>query len=98
MKWEMLCPGCRGVKADATHLSELQAVGHCGACNLDFEPDVDELIEKEQKELNRVEGDYESLKKVKLLAAMRTKAAKIARYSNGDSSPYRIQYMHPGVG
>ncbi len=25
--------------------------------------DVDELIEKEQKELNRVEGDYESLRK-----------------------------------
>lgn len=55
--------------------------------------DVEELIEKEQKELNRVEGDYESLRKVKLLAAMRTKAAKIARYSNGDSSPYRIQYI-----
>jgi type IV secretion system protein TrbE len=55
--------------------------------------DVEELIEKEQKELNRVEGDYESLKKVKLLAAMKTKAAKIARYSNGESSPYRIQYI-----
>lgn len=55
--------------------------------------DVEELIEKEQKELNRVEGDYESLRKVKLLAAMRTKAAKIARYSNGESSPYRIQYL-----
>jgi len=55
--------------------------------------DVEELIEKEQKELNRVEGDYESLRKVKLLAAMRTKAAKIARYSNGESSPYRLQYI-----
>jgi hypothetical protein len=55
--------------------------------------DVDELIEKEQKELNRVEGDYESVRKIKLLAAIRTKAAKIARYSNGDSSPYRIQYI-----
>ncbi len=55
--------------------------------------DVEELIEKEQKELNRVEGDYESLKKVKLLAAMRTKATKIARYSNGDSCPYRVQYI-----
>lgn len=55
--------------------------------------DVEELIEKEQKELNRVEGDYESLKKIKLLAAMKTKAAKITRYSNGDSSPYRIQYI-----
>ena len=55
--------------------------------------DVERLIEQEQKELNRVEGDYESQRKVKLLAAMRTKAAKIARYSNGDSSPYRIQYI-----
>ena len=55
--------------------------------------DVDQLIDKEQKELNRVEGDYESVRKVKLLAAIRTKAAKIARYSNGDSSPYRIQYV-----
>jgi len=55
--------------------------------------DIEKLIDKEQKELNRVEGDYESLKKVKLLAAMKTKAAKIARYSNGDSSPYRIQYI-----
>ncbi len=45
MRWEMLCPGCRGVKADAGHLSELQATAHCDACNLDFEPDTDELIE-----------------------------------------------------
>ncbi len=55
--------------------------------------DVEEVIEREQKELTRVEGDYESLRKIKLLAAMKTKAAKIARYSNGDSSPYRIQYI-----
>lgn len=55
--------------------------------------DVDELIDREQKELSRVEGDYESLRKIKLLAAMKTKAAKIARYSSGDSSPYRLQYI-----
>ncbi|HEU5081320.1 MAG TPA: hypothetical protein VFT72_19060 [Opitutaceae bacterium] len=64
------------------------------AITVNLDPiDVEQLIEKEQKELNRVEGDYESQRKVKLLAAMRTKAAKIARYSNGDSSPYRIQYI-----
>jgi len=45
MRWEMLCPGCRGAKADAAHLSELMATGHCEACNLDFEPDKDDLIE-----------------------------------------------------
>ncbi|MBV8086195.1 MAG: hypothetical protein JO247_15420 [Chloroflexi bacterium] len=45
MRWEMLCPGCKGVKADAAHLSELQKTAHCEACNLDFTPNVDELIE-----------------------------------------------------
>ncbi|MDE3076548.1 MAG: hypothetical protein KGJ86_14085, partial [Chloroflexota bacterium] len=45
MRWEMLCPACRGVKADASHLNELKAEAHCSACNLDFRPDVDELIE-----------------------------------------------------
>lgn len=64
------------------------------AVTVNVEPlDVERLIEREQRELNRVEGDYESLHKVKLLAAMKTKAAKIARYSNGDSSPYRLQYI-----
>jgi type IV secretion system protein TrbE len=64
------------------------------AITVNVEPlDVEQLIEKEQRELSRVEGDYESLRKVKLLAAMKTKAAKIARYSNGDSSPYRLQYI-----
>lgn len=64
------------------------------AITVNIEPvDVEQLIEKEQKELTRVEGDYESLRKIKLLAAMKTKAAKIARYSNGDSSPYRVQYI-----
>lgn len=64
------------------------------AVTVNVEPvDVEQLIEKEQRELSRVEGDYESLRKVKLLAAMKTKATKIARYSNGDSSPYRLQYI-----
>ena len=64
------------------------------AITVNVEPvDVERLIEREQKELTRVEGDYESVRKIKLLAAMKTKAAKIARYSNGDSSPYRLQYM-----
>ena len=64
------------------------------AITMNVEPvDVDRLIEREQKELTRVEGDYESLRKVKLLAAIKTKAAKIARYCNGERSPYRVQYI-----
>lgn len=64
------------------------------AITVNIDPvDVERLIEKEQKELTRVEGDYENLRKVKLLAAMKTKAAKIARYSNGECLPYRVQYI-----
>lgn len=64
------------------------------AITVNIEPVVVEhLVEREQKELTRVEGDYESLRKIKLLAAMKPKAAKIARYSNADSSPYRLQYI-----
>ncbi|MHB8618490.1 MAG: DUF5939 domain-containing protein [Chloroflexota bacterium] len=45
MRWELLCPGCHGVKADGAHLTELRGTAHCEACNLDFDPSSDELIE-----------------------------------------------------
>jgi class 3 adenylate cyclase len=45
VRWELLCPGCRGIKAEARHLRELQTTGECPACNLHFAADVDEAIE-----------------------------------------------------
>jgi hypothetical protein len=61
---------------------------------VNFAPvDVERLIEREQKELTRVQGDYESLHKVKLLAAIKTKATKITRYANGECTPIRLQYI-----
>jgi class 3 adenylate cyclase len=45
MHWELLCPGCRGVKATAARLRELAATGHCPACNLPVTANVDESIE-----------------------------------------------------
>jgi len=45
MRWELLCPGCHGVKGTALHLQILTQKGHCSACNLDFAADVDEAIE-----------------------------------------------------
>ena len=45
MSWELLCPGCHGVKETAPHLRILTQKGHCAACNLDFAADVDEAIE-----------------------------------------------------
>lgn len=45
LHWELLCPSCRGVKADATHLTELNITGFCSACNLPFAATMDESIE-----------------------------------------------------
>lgn len=45
LRWEMLCPSCRGVKASSGHLRELGQPGHCPACNLHFVADTDEAIE-----------------------------------------------------
>jgi len=64
------------------------------AITVNIEPlDVETEINREQKELERVQGDYEGEKKIKLLMAMQTKAAKIGRLSNGETSPYRVQYI-----
>lgn len=47
LRWELLCPRCRGVKASAVHLRELTASGRgfCPTCNLHFFASVDEAIE-----------------------------------------------------
>ncbi len=45
MRWELICPSCRGVKAEAIHLKDLASEGYCPACNLPFTANVDEAIE-----------------------------------------------------
>jgi class 3 adenylate cyclase len=45
MRWELLCPSCRGVKATASHLEDLDGSGFCSACNLPFAATVNESIE-----------------------------------------------------
>ncbi|HEX5501263.1 MAG TPA: adenylate/guanylate cyclase domain-containing protein [Thermomicrobiales bacterium] len=45
LRWELLCPGCRGVKVAAPHLAELRMSGRCPACNLHFVAAVDEAVE-----------------------------------------------------
>jgi hypothetical protein len=45
MRWELICPSCRGVKAEAAHLKDLAGEGYCPACHLPFSANVDEAIE-----------------------------------------------------
>jgi class 3 adenylate cyclase len=45
LRWELLCPRCRGVKASAERLRELAGGGFCPTCNEHFVADRDEAIE-----------------------------------------------------
>ena len=45
MKWDLLCPNCRGPKFSATALSELPRGAHCPSCNIDYDRDFERNVE-----------------------------------------------------
>jgi class 3 adenylate cyclase len=45
MKWDLLCPNCRGAKLSVATLSELPRGAHCPTCNIDYERDFEKNVE-----------------------------------------------------
>ena len=45
MKWELLCPNCRGAKISVAALSELPRGAHCPSCNIDYDRDFEKNVE-----------------------------------------------------
>jgi len=45
MRWDLLCPMCRGVGESSASLSEVHNGVHCDFCNLDFDVDFDRQVE-----------------------------------------------------
>jgi class 3 adenylate cyclase len=45
MRWDMLCPLCRGAKVVASSLDEVKKGVHCATCNIDFEADLTQNVE-----------------------------------------------------
>lgn len=45
MRWDMLCPLCRGAKVVASSLDEVKRGLHCATCNIDFEADLAQNVE-----------------------------------------------------
>ncbi|MEQ8345398.1 MAG: adenylate/guanylate cyclase domain-containing protein [Sneathiellaceae bacterium] len=45
LRWDLLCPRCRGGKSSVANLYELPRGVHCGACNIDFERDFTRNVE-----------------------------------------------------
>jgi adenylate cyclase len=45
MRWEPMCPFCRGAKGVARELGELRGTVHCDACHIDFATHLDRSVE-----------------------------------------------------
>ena len=59
LRWELLCPLCRGAKQSAKSLRDVQASLHCDSCNIDFTVNFDrsvEVIFRPNQAVRRVES------------------------------------------
>jgi class 3 adenylate cyclase len=45
LRWELLCPSCRGAAGTASTLRELDAGVHCDTCEIDFRTELDRSVE-----------------------------------------------------
>jgi adenylate cyclase len=45
LRWDLLCPLCRGVKESGSALQEMEQRVHCETCNIDFATDFDRSVE-----------------------------------------------------
>ncbi|PYS94055.1 MAG: hypothetical protein DMF64_01770 [Acidobacteria bacterium] len=45
LRWDMLCPLCRGAKETSASLADLQNNVHCDTCNIDFTVNFDRSVE-----------------------------------------------------
>ncbi|HTZ34800.1 MAG TPA: adenylate/guanylate cyclase domain-containing protein [Stellaceae bacterium] len=45
LRWDLVCPQCRGAKLTATSLDQLPQGAHCPSCNIDYERDFTQNVE-----------------------------------------------------
>lgn len=45
LRWDLLCPLCRGPKQTSASLREIRPTVHCDACNIDFTVNFDQQVE-----------------------------------------------------
>jgi class 3 adenylate cyclase len=45
LRWDLLCPLCRGVKESGSTLEEMKQRAHCEICNIDFAANFDRSVE-----------------------------------------------------
>ena len=45
LRWDLLCPLCRGAQASPASLRDVRSRAHCETCQIDFTADLDRLVE-----------------------------------------------------
>ena len=45
LRWDLVCPRCRGAKMSATSLDQLPQGAHCPSCNIDYQRDFTQNVE-----------------------------------------------------
>lgn len=45
MRWDVICPHCRGDKMNLSSLKEVRQTAFCPSCNIDFDVDLDRSLE-----------------------------------------------------
>lgn len=45
MRWDVICPHCRGDKMNLASLTEVKQTAFCPSCNIDFDVDLDRSLE-----------------------------------------------------
>jgi class 3 adenylate cyclase len=45
IRWELICPMCRGASESVSSLSEVHSESHCDSCQMDFETNFDRQVE-----------------------------------------------------
>src|SRR5207249_3131241 len=73
-------------------LTNLRLLDYTITVNIDPLP-VRQEIQKEEKEHDRIAGDYASEKKISLLTVMEKKQRKIAALARGDTLPFHTHFI-----
>ena len=73
-------------------LTNLRLLDYTITVNIDPLPVRHEIL-KEEKEYERIAGDYASEKKLSLLTVMEKKQRKIAALTRGDTMPFNVQFI-----
>lgn len=106
LRWDLLCPGCRGAKAWSGTLDRLPTGAHCPSCNIDYERDFSRNVEASFHPVAAIRplesGEYcmWGPMSVPHVAAQVTLAPGEERDLPAAlaAGPYRIRSLEPGPG